>query len=243
MLAAPELRARQRARGARGARAGAAQRRSRRALRRADVSCVPRRRPEARSGRSRTANDADVDGPEAWDVHLEGQDVTVGVVDMRIDGHAPGSGRPTSTPTEDFVGYDATCSAGDADRRRRSRDPRRGPDRGAARRRSASRALAPLAHVKPLRTLDNCGAGKLSGVHGGVRSTPATRSIPIVVGLASRPTRCCPPWTRRRSTSPITAVFADNPGTLYVVAAGNEGRHDDDRVTCRLPVQQRRRRT
>ena len=88
----------------------------------------------------------------------------------------------------------------------------------------------------PLRTLDDCGGGKLSRRPGGVRlRRPTRRSRSSSASFATDP--LLPAADTAAVDDAFTDVFADNPGTLYVVAAGNEGNDNDE--SPGLPVQQR----
>jgi hypothetical protein len=169
--------------------------------------------------------DADVDGPEAWE-YAEGLGVTVGVADMSIgDQHPDLLGNVEAT--QDFVADGCQTTA----------PPSGLADHGthvagliaALHDGTGTVGLAPLAHVKPLRTLDDCGVGKLSGVLAAF-DYAGHADIPIVsASFATDP--LLPVADRQAVDDAFTAVFADNPGTLYVVAAGNEGNDNDE-----LPV-------
>ncbi len=168
-----------------------------------------------------SANDADVDGPEAWD-YTEGLGVTVGVADMSIGDHADLGTNVEAT--EDFVGSDGCLTAA----------PTGAADHGthvagliaALRDGKGTVGLAPLAHVKPLRALDDCGAGKLSGVLAAFEYA-GDEELPVVsASFATDP--LLPTVEKEAVDVAFTTVFADNPGTLYVVAAGNEGNDNDE---------------
>ncbi len=167
-------------------------------------------------------NDADVDGPEAWE-YSEGLGVTVGVADMSIGGEHPDL-LGNVEAQEDFVGADGCQTAA----------PVGTVDHGthvagliaAQRNGEGTVGLAPLAHVKPLRTLDDCGVGKLSGVVAAF-DYAGHEQIPIVsASFATDP--LLPAEDKEAVDDAFTTVFADNPGTLYVVAAGNEGNDNDE---------------
>src|SRR4051812_26941166 len=98
--------------------------------------------------------DADIDAPEAWDV-MEGQGITVGVVDQQVyAGHPDLAGNVE--PGNDFIPSGKGCAGA---------TPSGFADHGtlvagviAAQRNMVGVAgVAPLAHVRALRAIDNCG--------------------------------------------------------------------------------------
>lgn len=169
-------------------------------------------------------NDADVDGPEAWDLGYEGQHVVVGVVDQGIDASHPkleGRVEPLAADHDFVVGG---CTTG---------PPVLGRDHGthvaglivAAKDtpdvKGPMTGLAPQASVRSYRAIDDCGAGKLSWVLEAF-TLAGEEELPIV--SASFTTDPLLPADEKAKVDAAFSVVVDEyPGTLYVVAAGNEG--------------------
>ncbi|RKQ93143.1 subtilisin family serine protease [Solirubrobacter pauli] len=170
-------------------------------------------------------NDADVDAPKAWETPWRGQDVMIGVVDQRVDATHPklaGHVEPYD-PAYDFV-VDG-CTAG---------PPTGGRDHGthvagiivAAQDGVLMAGLAPQAQVRSYRAMDNCGAGKLSWVLDAFTKA-GQDELPIV--SASFSTDPLLPASEKVGVDKLVSDVVDRfPGTLYVVAAGNEGANLDE---------------
>jgi hypothetical protein len=162
--------------------------------------------------------DADIDAPQAWDV-MEGQNITVGLVDQSVYANHPDLSGQVE-PALDFL-HGEGCAAG---------DPTGFADHGthvagilAAKRDNGGIAgVAPLAHVLPLRAVDNCGIASLDAIIDAF--TYAGREhIPIVnASLATVELGANPGLNRT-----FADIFTSYPETLYVVAAGNEGANLD----------------
>ena len=164
--------------------------------------------------------DSDIDAPEAWEI-MEGQGVTVGVVDQSVDASHPDLAGNVE-PGQDFVGSSG-CAAGDPS----------GPDDhgtmvagivAAGRDNQGIIGVAPLAHVVPLRAIDNCGTGHLSTIIQAFEYAGAN-GIPIVTAsFGSNPLDGPNADTNQK----FVDVFDRYPNTLFVVAAGNQGNDNDD---------------
>jgi hypothetical protein len=164
--------------------------------------------------------DSDIDATDAWEV-MEGQGVTVAVVDQLVYAAHPDLAGNVE-PGPDFTHADG-CSAG---------DPTGPDDHGtmvagliAANRDDAGiTGVAPLAHVKPLRAIDNCGSGKEDWILAAFNYAGA-QHIPIVTAsFASNPLD----GPNAKTNQDFVDVFDRYPNTLFVVAAGNEGNDNDD---------------
>lgn len=175
-------------------------------------------------------NDADVDGPQAWDTTQEGQDVTVAVVDQTVDAsHHKLAGHVDAE--EDFV-TGSTCTAP---------RPTLSKDHGthvaglivAQRDGRVMSGLAPLARVRPLRAVDNCGSSKLSWVLAAFEYA-GRNAIPIVsASFATDPLDRRTAAEREQIEAALKSVIEGYPNTLFVVEAGNEGADLDSE---QLPV-------
>jgi hypothetical protein len=167
-------------------------------------------------------NDADIDAPRAWDAANDGALVTVAVVDQRID--------------VDHLDLKANIEPGGADFTKDScaaATPTGTQDHGtlvagviaAARNNFIGIAgVAPLAHVLPVRALDNCGGGPLSSVIEAFDYAGAHAQI-VNASFASDP--LLDSGRKAEINTAFADVLDDHPNTLYVVAAGNEGNDND----------------
>ncbi|MDA0166175.1 S8 family serine peptidase [Solirubrobacter ginsenosidimutans] len=152
---------------------------------------------------------------------MEGQGVTVGVVDQLVYAAHPDLAGHVE-PGQDFTEADS-CTAG---------DPAGADDHGtmiagivaAGRDNGGIIGVAPLAHVMPLRAIDNCGTGKLPWIIKAFEYAGA-HDMPIVTAsFASDPLD----GPNADTNQEFVKVFDRYPNTLFVVAAGNEGNDNDD---------------
>jgi subtilisin family serine protease len=196
-------------------------------------------------GQTGTA-DADIDAPEAWSVGATGAGVTVAVVDTGIALTHPdlaprvatnpgesGGGRETNRVDDDLDGYVDDWRGWDfvADDNVPADENGHGTHVSgtivAAQDATGISGVAPDARVLPLRVLDSTGSGSSSDVAAAF-DLAGRLGIPVVnaslgsTGLSS---------TQR-------AAINAHPNTLYVVAAGNDGRDDDTTPTypCAMPA-------
>jgi hypothetical protein len=168
-------------------------------------------------------NDADIDVSKAWPAAFDGSDVTVAVVDQQIAVTHPDLEANIEPPGKDFPlpdGCTAPTPTGTADHGTlvagviaAERDNLIG-----------IAGIAPLAHVLPVRALDNCGDGSLSSVIAAFDYAGARAPI-VSASLASDP--LLDAGRKAEINTAFAAVLADHPNTLYVVAAGNEGNDND----------------
>jgi subtilisin family serine protease len=176
--------------------------------------------------------DSDIDAPEAWEI-MEGQGVTVAVVDQMVYAGHPDIAANVE-PGQDFTKADS-CTTG---------DPVGPADHGtmvagviaAARDNGGIIGVAPLAHVMPLRAIDNCGNGKLQWILDAF-SYAGAHDIPIVsASFASDPLA----GPNADTNQDFVDLFDRYPNTLFVVAAGNEGNDNDDPAHPVYPCSTRR---
>lgn len=170
-------------------------------------------------------NDSDVDGPQAWQTGWEGQDVTVGVVDQSIDGtHPKLDGRVDAFDAEhDFVvnGCGAGIPTGNRDHGTHVAGLIVAKNDG-----NMMAGLAPLARVRSYRAVDNCGNAQLEWVMNAF-ALAGQEDLPIVsASFASDPLDT--PEEKAKLDAAVSLVVDQFPGTLYVVAAGNEGADLDE---------------
>jgi subtilisin family serine protease len=175
--------------------------------------------------------DADIDAPEAWEI-MEGQGVTVAVVDQVVYAHPDLGGNVEAG--ENFTQPDG-CTAG---------DPTGPDDHGtmvagviAAKRDNGGIAgVAPLAHVMPLRAIDNCGTGELQWILKAFEYA-GSKQVPIVTASFGSDPLDGP---NAKTNQQFVDVFDRFPNTLFVVAAGNEGNDNDDPAHPVYPCSTRR---
>ena len=170
-------------------------------------------------------DDGDIDVSRAWQ-SSEGLNITVAVVDQRIEVDHPDLAQNIQPGGRDFV-QAGGCTA-----------PTPVEDHGtqmagiiAARRDNGIgyAGVAPEAKVLPLPAIDNCGAGSIDTVTAAF-DYAGRHEIPIVSASFSTD-----PWMaaskKAEYNARFDALFKEYPETLFVVAAGNEGNDNDQ-----LPV-------
>jgi subtilisin family serine protease len=176
--------------------------------------------------------DADIDAPDAWQV-MEGQDVTVAVVDQTVFANHPDFGDRVEDPVE-FPLTGSTCTSG---------VPSGSTDHGTAvagviaadgRDRGGTAGVAPLANIVPVRAINNCGEAKLAWVLEGL-DQGADRAQIVSASFGSDPNAVNPDMNQA-----FLDVFDAHPDTLFVVAAGNEGDNVDDPAHPVYPCSTRR---
>lgn len=178
-----------------------------------------------------SVNDADVDGPMAWPKST-GLEVVVGVVDQSIDATHPKFTGPLPDFFEhiapfdsehDFVRGGCTRGAptGDRDHGTHVAGLITAENTGLE-----MAGLAPRAVVRSYRAIDDCGSGKLSWVLDAF-TLAGDDDVPIVsASFATDP--LLPASEKARVDALFTEVVERYPGTLYVVAAGNQGADLDE---------------
>jgi thermitase len=179
--------------------------------------------------------DADIDAPEAWSLGATGAGVTVAVVDTGVNlTHADlagriatnpgetGNGRETNGIDDDHDGYVDDWRGWDWVAGDNNPSDENGHGTHVAGTIAAAQdavgvsGVAPDARILPLRVLDATGSGSSSAVASAF-DLAGRMGIPIVnASLGSS----------GLSTTQLNAVQA-HPNTLYVVAAGNDGRNND----------------
>jgi thermitase len=176
--------------------------------------------PSTTGGDETGSADADIDAPQAWATGADGTGVTVAVVDTGVDAsHADLSGRLTGG--YDFVDGDAT--------------PQDANGHGthvagivaATRDNSLGIAgVAPNATVMPVRVLGADGKGLDSTIAAGFDYAADHGAQVVNASLGGT-----------GSSQIIRDAISSHPGTLFVVASGNDGADDDATTTdpCDAP--------
>ena len=193
--------------------------------------------------------DADIDAPEAWDVHRDASGVVVAVVDtgVRYD-HPDLDGNIWSNPGETLNGLDDGDPGAKADDVRgwdfvdEDNDPTDLADHGthvagtiAAEGNNATgvTGVAWDAQIMPVRVLDEDGLGTGARILEGLDYAGDMGADVVNASLGGN----APP-----AAAPFYAEAMNHPATLYVVAAGNEtndndgGADEQHRYPCNTPI-------
>ncbi|HEX2102731.1 MAG TPA: S8 family serine peptidase [Solirubrobacteraceae bacterium] len=150
--------------------------------------------------------DADIDAPDAWTL-TRGRDVVVGVVDTGVQaGHQD----LVTVPGWDFVDDDATPSDG------HGHGTHVAGTIAAPQNSLGVVGVAPRARVMPIRVLDDTGTGSAADSAAGF-AYAGERGLKVVNGSIG---------STDFSLAEMEAI-RDHPGTLYVLAAGNDGSNND----------------
>lgn len=149
--------------------------------------------------------------PAAWDV-ARGAGVTVGVIDTGVEAAHPDlAGRTDASAGTDLISDDGDPADDHGHGTLVSGVIAAGAANGAG-----IAGVAPAARTAHAKALGADGSGLTSDVAAGVRHLGG-RGLRVVNLSLGGPTR----------TRALSAAFADFPGTLFVVAAGNDGADND----------------
>jgi subtilisin family serine protease len=195
------------------------------------------------TGQSGGTVDADIDATEAWQ-RSEGAGVTVAVVDTGVNAThqdlagqlagnpgEQGDGRETNGIDDDHNGF--VDDAAGWDFYARDNVPEDGNGHGThvtgtiaalGTNRAGVVGVAPRAKVLPLRVLGNGGSGWMSDIATAF-DYAGDLGVPIVNASLGGP-----------RTEVVEQAIAEHPGTLYVVAAGNDNTNADTSYPCALEL-------